>query len=133
MKIKILKSRIIVDALINSSGEACFFQDGSSFLYTIYKGEYEIIPEPRRPKFKIGDMVSYISGVGGATAVFKIVQIRIHDKVIIYCDYNGGCTEEEFLTIHTEPEKPKTYKYVEAKLCDLFEHTSIQFYKKIEG
>jgi hypothetical protein len=110
MKIKILKTGEIVNALIESDATAVYLSTGDRCLK---KHEYEIIPEPRQPKFKIGDMVSYISGVGSAATVFKINVIMQDFRGFVYSDCkNNNRIDEDNLTLHTEPEKPKTFKYV---------------------
>ena len=56
-------------------------------------------------KFKIGDKVSYISGVGGAETVFEITQIQINRESIFYCNVFGVAINEDNLTLYKEPKR----------------------------
>jgi hypothetical protein len=118
MKIKILKTGEIHEAILDSEGNAHLFRNDNDSRYPtmLYDQYFEIVPEPRQPKFKIGDMVSYISGVGGAATVFKINVIMQDFRGFVYSDCkDSNRIDEDVLTLHIEPEKPKTeirYQYI---------------------
>lgn len=81
-------------------------------------------------KFKLGDKVSYISGVGGAETVFEIRQILTSKDNVEY----GHSTpeywvDESDLTLYIEPKKKVkkylwAYRYNHSKIT----HISVQFY-----
>ena len=58
-------------------------------------------------KFKIGDKVSYISGVGGAETVFTIKHITIDENYITYSDLQKNDVYESNLTLYKEPKKKR--------------------------
>lgn len=125
MKIKILKSGIVLDAIQDCVGRV-YYIDAIGHCRDISKDNsdaYEIIPDPPQAKFKIGQTV-----LTSRSLAFEITEIHIKaDNKFCYCGNITDLFTENELTLHTEPEKQKTYKYKE---CGQLNGEVI--YKKVE-
>lgn len=66
-------------------------------------------------KFKIGDVVSIPRDKDGRLYVIKAITIDF--KGIYYETHSGLKSSETMLSLHTNPEKPKTRKLYAYKAC----------------
>ena len=112
MKIKILETGKIKDAILDDTSDGAYTASYGTATWHC-KSQYEIIQEPPQPRFKLNDVVK----ISETDCRFRISKIEIccagyNSQEIFYL--GEGCqANEESLTLSTEPEKPKTYKYVE--------------------
>lgn len=84
------------------------------------------------PKFKVGDVVSYLSGVGRATSIFEIEEIRMSKLGVTYSARSElTWHDEDVLTLYKGP-LPKVKVYLYAFVLNGDVAPSGRFYKNDE-
>lgn len=133
MKIKILKTGEIVDAIIDKHG-MCLYLLGGEVIRT-HSNNVEIIPEPPQPKFKLGDKLIHLANTDESdVTIFQVHSICL--DIGGYTYYDGACdfelstgVHESLLCEYIEKSKTveKSHKYIE---CG--ELNGEVLYKKVE-